>query len=237
MKKERLLFFAIVFMLISCNGTPHNPTNEERAEILISNCIKDYLTYPESYETICTRIDSSRINVSKMGEIIELTEDCNDLYDKIRTIEWRIESAQSTMEIYNPKKRTYNSEHSRGNYNRAKAEKEEYELEFKQLNPKLEEKVLALRNSTNELYDSEINGWAVTHRFRCKDDNGKQMPPQEMQFFCDENFERCQGWTTEQIEFFFKIIDCINEYKTDKALLKNLQEIQFRYKLKTIFTF
>ena len=117
------------------------------------------------------------------------------------------------------------------------AEKEEYELEFKQLNPKLEEKVLALRNSTNELYDSEINGWAVTHRFRCKDDNGKQMPPQEMQFFCDENFERCQGWTTEQIEFFFKIIDCINEYKTDKALLKNLQEIQFRYKLKTIFTF
>ena len=52
MKKERLLFFAIVFMLISCNGTPHNPTNEERAEDLISACIKDCLTYPESYETI-----------------------------------------------------------------------------------------------------------------------------------------------------------------------------------------
>ncbi len=237
MKKERLLFFAIVFMLISCNGTPHNPTNEERAENLISDCIKDYLTYPESYETISTRIDSSRINVSKLEEIIKLSEECNDLYDKIRTLERRIESAQSTMEIYNPKNRTYNSEHSRGNYNRAKAEKEEYELEFKQLNPKLEEKVLALRNTTNDLYYKDFNGWAVTHRFRCKDDDGRQMPPQEMQFFCDVNFERCQGWTIEQIEFFFKIIECINEYKIDKALLKNLQEIQFRYKLKTTFAF
>lgn len=227
MKKEHLLFFAIVFMLISCNGTPHNPTNEERAENLISAYIKDCITYPESYETISTRIDSSRINVSKMGEIIELTEDCTDLYDKIRTLERRIESAQSTMEIYNPKNRTYNSEHSRGNYNRAKAEKEEYELEFKQLNPKLEEKVLALRNSTNNLYDNEINGWAVTHRFRCQNDYGVQMPPQEMLFFCDLNFERCQGWTAKQIESFFKIIECVDESETDKILLMNLKEIRY----------
>lgn len=227
MKKKHLLFIAIVFMLVSCNTAPHIQTNEERAEDLISACIKDCLTYPESYETISTRIDSSFINVSKMGEIIELTEDCNDLYGKIRRLEWRIESARSTMEIYYPKNRTYNSESSRGNYNRAKAEKEEYELEFKQLNPKLEEKVLALRNSTNELYDSEINGWAVTHRFRCQNDYGAQMPPQEMVFFCDLNFERCQGWTVEQIESFFKIIECVDESETDKILLKNLKEIRY----------
>ena len=223
MKKMHLLFIAIVFMLVSCNTAPHIPTNEERAEYLISECIKDRLTYPESYETISTRIDSSSINVSKMGEIIELTEDCNDLYDKIRTLERRIESAQSTMNIY----KGYNSEYSRGEYNRAKAEKEEYELEFKQLNPKLEEKVLALRNSTNELYDSEINGWAVTHRFRCKNDYEVQMPPQEMSFFCDLNFETCQGWTAKQIESFFKIIECVEESETDKMLLKNLQDIRY----------
>ena len=218
-------------MLVSCNTTPHTPhtphipTNEERAENLISDCIKDCITYPESYETISTRIDSSFINVSKMGEIIELTEDCNDLYDKIRTLERRIESAQSTMEIYAPNK--YNSKYSTGKYNRAKKEKEEYELEINDLSPKLEEKVLALRNSTNDLYDSEINGWAVTHRFRCKDDYGAQMPPQEMLFFCDLNFERCQGWTVKQIEYFFKIIGCVKESKTDKALLKNLQDIRY----------
>lgn len=225
MKKEHLLFFAIVFMLISCNGALHNPTNEKRAENLVSAYIKDCLTYPESYEAIYTRIDSSYINVSKMGEIIELTEDCNDLYDKIRTLERRIESAQSTMEWNAPDK--YSSKYSIGNYNRAKAEKEEYELEFKQLNPKLEEKVLALRTATNDLYDIELNGWAVTHRFRCKNDYGTQMPPEELLFFCDLNFERCRCWTEEQIESFFKIIECVDESKTDKILLKNLKEIRY----------
>ena len=219
MKNKFILFFAIMFMLVSCT------TNERRAEVLISNCIKNILTYPESYEAISTHIDSSYINVSRMEEIIELTEECTDLYDKIRTIEYEIESAQSSMEIYAPDK--YSSKHSIGKYNRAKAEKEEYELEFKQLNPKLEEKVLALRNSTNDLYDSEINGWAVTQRFRCQNEYGVQLPPQEMLFFYDLNFERCQGWTAKQIESFFKIIECVNESETDKILLKNLKEIRY----------
>ena len=208
-------------MLVSCNIQ----TNEERAENLVSAYIKDCLAYPESYETISTRIDSSRINVSKMGEIIELTEDCNDLYDKIRTLERQIESAKSRMEWNAPDKNS--SKYSISNYNRAKAEKEEYELEFKQLNPKLEEKVLALRTATNDLYDIEVNGWAVTHRFRCKNDYGTQMPPEELLFFCDLNFERCRCWTEEQIESFFKIIECIEESETDKMLLKNLQDIRY----------
>ena len=224
MKKKHLLFIAIVFMLVSCNNIP---TNEERAENLVSAYIKDCLTYPESYEAIYTRIDSSYINVSRMVEIVELTEDCADLYDKISTLERRIESAQSTMETYNPKNRKYNSEHSRGNYNRAKAEKEDYELEFKQLNPKLEEKVLALRTATNDLYDIEVNGWAATHRFRCKNGYGVQMPPEELLFFCDLNFERCRCWTEDQIESFFKIIECVEESETDKMLLKNLQDIRY----------
>ena len=229
MKKKHLLFIAIVFMLVSCNTAPHIQTNEERAEDLISACIKDCLTYPESYETISTRIDSSRINVSKMGEIIELTEDCTDLYDKIRTLEARIHWAESQMEINKPGRfhSEYLKESSRNDYNRAKAEKEEYELEFKQLNPKLEEKVLALRTATNDLYDIEVNGWAVTHRFRCKNDYGTQMPPQEMLFFCDLNFETCQGCTPEQIESFFTIIECVEESETDKMLLKNLQDIRY----------
>ncbi len=229
MKKKYLLFIAIVFMLVSCNTAPYIPTNEERAENLVSNCIKDWLTYPESYETVSTRIDSSRINVSKMVEIIKLTKECTELYNKIETLEHRINWAQSEMILNKPERYSseYLKESSRVDYNRAKAEKEEYELEFKQLNPKLEEKVLALRNSTNDLYDSEINGWAVTHRFRCQNDYGAQMPPQEMLFFCDLNFERCQGWTVEQIEYFFKIIEHVKEFKTDKALLKNLQDIRY----------
>ena len=214
MKNKHLLSLAIIFTFVSCTVT----TNEERAEKLVSDCIKDYLTYPESYETISTRIDSSRINVAIIEDIIKLSEECTELYSKTKTLESNIEFAQSRME--------FNSSYSKRNYNRAKKEKEEYELEIKQQNSRLEEKVLALRNSVKDLYDTEINGWAVTHRFRSKNDYGAQAPPQEMLFFCDLNFERCQGWTAKQMKSFFKIIECINESETDKALLKNLQEIR-----------
>ena len=223
MRIKHFFCFTAILMIISCNLT-----NEQKAERLISDCIKDNITYPESYETISTQIDSSSVNVSKIYEIIELSEKCTELYNKIETLERRIKSAQSTMEIYSPKE--YSSEHSRGSYNRAKAEKGEYELEIQQLSPKLEEKVLALRNSINDLYDNDINGWVVTHRFRCKNDNGVQMPPQEMVFFCDLNFEGCQGLKTEYLESLFKIIEYVNESETDEILLKNLQRIIFKLK-------
>lgn len=219
MKNKFLFLVAIILFIFSCT-----PTNEERAEDLISDCIKDYLTYPKSYESIYTQIDSSYVNPLILEEIIELSKECVELYDEINNFERKIEFAQSTMEIYTPNK--YSSEFTKGNYNRAKAEKEEYELEIKQLNPKLEEKVFALRNSVNSLYDTDINGWAVTHRFRCKNDNGIQMPPQEMVFFCNLDFEECQGWTTRQIESIFEIIECVNESETDKVLLNNLKDIR-----------
>lgn len=228
MNNKHLLFFVFIFIIASCSTTPEVPTNEEKAENLVSGYIKDYLTYPDSYEAISTKIDSSFVNVSRMEEIVELSEECSELYDKITTLEQRIEYAQSKMEIYSARD-SYYSEHSKGEHNRAKAEKEEYELEIKYLSPKLEEKVLALRNSTSNLYDNEFNGWAVTHRFRCKNDYGTQMPPQEMVFLCDVNFENCQAWTAKQINCFFKIIECINESDTDKILLNNLQELRFLF--------
>ena len=100
-------------------------------------------------------------------------------------------------------------------------------MEFKQLNPKLEEKVLALRTATNDLYDIEVNGWAVTHRFRCKNDYGTQMPPQEIVFFCDINFKQGRCRTIKELESFYKIVECIKESETDKILLKNLQDFQY----------
>ena len=165
---------------------------------MISACIKDCLTYPESYETISTRIDSSRINVSKMEEIIELSKECAKLNDKINSLNFK--------------------------YDLTKAEKEELKLNLKQ---KLNENISNLRSSVDNLYDKEINGWAVTHRFRCQNDYGAQMPPQEMVFFCDLNFERCQGWTAKQIESFFKIIECVDESETDNVFLNYLQDIRY----------
>ena len=202
------------------------PTNEERAEKLVSDCIKDYLTYPDSYESISTKIDSTRVNVSKIEDILEQTKEVASLDSKIRSLEFDVESAQSTMEIYTPDGYYY-SDFQRGQYNRAKAEYEKHKTNLQQSTAKLQSKVQDLRVAAENLYDAENNGWIVTHRYRSKGDNGEQLPPQEMVFFCDLEFNHCQGWMSQQYEFITKILNYIVESESDEELLDNLRGVQY----------
>ena len=221
MKNLHLLFCIMALLTASCA-----PTNEERAEKLVSDCIKDYLTYPDSYESISTKIDSTRVNVSKIEEILEQTKEVASLDSKIRSLEFDVESAQSTMEIYAPDGYYY-SDFERGKYNRAKAEYEKHKTNLQQSTEKLKSKVQDLRVAAENLYDAENNGWIVTHRYRSKGDNGEQLPPQEMVFFCDLEFNHCQGWMSQQYEFITKIINYIVESETDEELLDNLRGVQY----------
>ena len=221
MKKLHLLFCTMALLIASCA-----PTNEERAEKLVSDCIKDYLTYPDSYESISTKIDSTRVNVSKIEEILEQTKEVASLGSKIRSLEIVAESAQSTMEIYAPDGYYY-SDFERGQYNRAKAEYEKHKTNLQQSTAKLQSKVQDLRVAAEKLYDAENNGWIVTHRYRSKGDNGEQLPPQEMVFFCDLEFNHCQGWMSQQYEFITKIINYIVESESDEELLDNLRGVQY----------
>lgn len=202
------------------------PTNEERAEELVSDYIKDYLTYPDSYEAISTKIDSTRVNVSKIEDILEQTKEVASLDSKIRSLEFDVESAQSTMEIFAPDGYYY-SDFQRGQYNRAKAEYEKHKTNLQQSTAKLQSKVQDLRVAAENLYDAENNGWIVTHRYRSKGDNGEQLPPQEMVFFCDLEFNHCQGWMSQQYEFITKIINYIVESESDEELLDNLRGVQY----------
>lgn len=221
MKNLHLLFCTMALLIASCA-----PTNEERAEKLVSDCIKDYLTYPDSYESISTKIDSTRVNVSKIEEILEQTKEVASLGSKIRSLEIVVESAQSTMEIYAPDGYYY-SDFERGKYNRAKAEYEEHKTNLQQSTAKLQSKVQDLRVAAENLYDAENNGWIVTHRYRSKGDNGEQLPPQEMVFYCDLEFNHCQGWMSQQYEFITKIINYIVESESDEELLDNLRGVQY----------
>ena len=221
MKNLHLLFCIMALLIASCA-----PTNEERAEKIVSDCIKDYLTYPDSYESISTKIDSTRVNVSKIEEILEQTKEVASLGSKIRYLEFDVESAQSTMDIYAPDGYYY-SDFERGKYNRAKAEYEKHKTNLQQSTAKLKSKVQDLRVAAENLYDAENNGWIVTHRYRSKGDNGEQLPPQEMVFFCDLEFNHCQGWMSQQYEFITKIINYIVESESDEELLDNLSGVQY----------
>lgn len=218
MRNLYLLLCSIFVVATSCTPTP-----EERAEKLVSGCIKDYLTYPDSYESISTKVDSTKVNLSKITEILEITQEVASIDSKIKSTEYKIEFAQIDMDVYEPNSYFY-SESDRRKYNKAKAEYEEYQLEIEQLNQKLHDKILDLKELTNTLYDDEVNGWFVTHRYRCMGDDGVQMPPQEMVFFCDMEFNSCQGWSSQQFDFISKIIKYIKESETDKELLEKFND-------------
>ena len=221
MKKISLLFSLLVLVATSCT-----PSNEERAEELVSSCIKDYLTYPDSYEAISTVVDSASVDVSKIEETLRYAKEVVEIGATISSIESNMEVTQISLDIYAPDDYFY-TEYSRRQYERAEAEMAEYELEMERATEDLQEAVANLRDANSAIYTDEVNGWSVVHRFRSKGDNGEQLPPQEMIFFCDMEFEHCQGWTSRQYELISGIIEDINDSETTDELLDNLEDVRF----------
>ena len=107
-----------LFLLLSVIMTSCTLSNEEKAEKLIKETLKDYLYHPDSYEPISTRVDSMFIDVTTIEPIMEISDEIKDLISKINRSERKIESAESSMDIWAPN--GYSSQYSRGEYARAK---------------------------------------------------------------------------------------------------------------------
>lgn len=71
------LFFAVALIMTSCT-----PSNEEKAEKLVKETLKDYLYHPDSYESISTRIDSMFIDIATIDPIMEISDDIKKCYQK-----------------------------------------------------------------------------------------------------------------------------------------------------------
>ena len=202
MKIHIYLIFAFTLIFSSCTLL-----KEERAELLISQCLKDYLTYPESYEAISTQVDSTNINVEIIEEMLELVEEILDLNSNIKSCEGK------SAYFYFYKKDVY----------------EEYILEIQRLTQKQNENVSNLREMINNLYDEEFNGWIVSHRFRALDDDGENSPPQEMIFLCDVDFEYCQGWELYEYNIISQMINSVIDIESNKVLIDNLERLQLEF--------
>lgn len=77
-------------------------SNEEKAEKLVKETLKDYLYHPDSYEPISTRVDSIFIDVTTIEPIMKISDEIKNLISKINRCERKIESAESSMDILPP---------------------------------------------------------------------------------------------------------------------------------------
>lgn len=220
MKKLQLLFCAVALIYTSCTLS-----NEEKAEKLVKETLKDYLYHPDSYEPISTRVDSMFVDVSTIEPIMKISEDIKESITKINRSERAIESAESSMDIWAPN--GYSSQFSRGEYARAKKEKEEAQSNLEKYSKKLTEQLASLKENVAKYHKGEFTGWAVSHRFKSLNGAGSMTIPGEMIFFCDEEFTTCGGYEADKIKDFVDVLTAVDEASSDDDILDFFKENSF----------
>lgn len=208
-----LLFCAVALVMTSCTVS-----NEEKAEKLVKETLKNYLYHPDSYEPLSTKVDSMFIDVTTIDPIMKISEDIIGLMSKINNCEIEIRSAESTMDIYAPNEYFY-SQHSRGEYARAKKEKEEAKSDLDKYTKKLSEQLTSLKENVAKYHKGKFSGWAVSHRFRSLNGAGTMSIPGEMIFFCDEEFTTCSGYEFDKLENFAKILKAVDDATSDEDIM------------------
>lgn len=215
-----LLFCVAILVVTSCTLS-----NEEKAERLVKKTLKDYLYHPDSYEPLLTKVDSMFIDVTTIEPIMEISKEMKDLMYKINRCKEKIESAESDMDIWAPD--GYSSRYSRGEYARAKKEKEEAKSDLDKCNKKFSEQFTSLKENVAKFHKGEFTGWIVSHRFRSLNGIGSMAIPGEMIFFCDKEFTTCLGYSVDEFESFTKVLKVVGEATSDEDIMDYFKESSF----------
>lgn len=223
-----LLFCAIALVMSSCTLS-----NEKKAERLIKETLKDYLYRPDSYEPLSTRVDSMFIDVTTIEPIMEISDEIKKLMFKINKCKREIESAESSMDLWAPD--DYSSQYSRGEYARAKKEKEEAKSDLDKYTKKLSEQLASLKENVAKYHKGKFTGWVVSHRYRSLNATGSMTIPGEMIFFCDEEFTTCTGYNVDKFENFTKILKAVDEATSDEDIMDYFRENSFLLKINELF--
>ncbi len=208
--KKLLVLLALI--MTSCT-----PSNEEKAEKLIKETLKGYLYHPDSYEPISTRVDSTFIDATTIEPIMGICDEIKDLIPQIIKCKRKIILAESSMDIWAPD--GYSSQFSRGNYARAKKDKEQAKSALDKYTKKLSEQIASLKENVGKYHKGEFTGWVVSHRFRSLNGEGSMTIPGEMIFFCDEAFTTCFGYEIDKFETFAKILEALDEATSDADII------------------
>lgn len=211
---------AVALIMASCTLS-----NERKAEKLVRETLKDYLYHPDSYEPTSTRVDSMFIDVTTIEPIMNISGKISNLISKIDECEMDIESAETSMNIYAPD--GYSSQFTRGEYVRAKKEKEEAQSDLDKYTKKLSGEVTSLKENVAKYHKGEFTGWAVSHRFRSLNGAGSMTIPGEMVFFCDKEFTNCVGYEVGKFEEFAKILKVVDEATSDEDIMDYFEDNSF----------
>lgn len=197
-------------------------SNEDKAEKLVKETLKGYLFSPDSYEPLSTKVDSLFIDVETVENIIKLSDEIKTLTFKINRYKDKIKSAESSMDTWFPD--GYSSHYARGEYGRAKKEKEETKSYLDKYSKKLTEHLICLKENVTKCNKKIFSGWIVRHRFRSHIGIGTITIPEEMVFLCDKEFSNCLVYENYKFDKFKEILKEVNEAISDEDITDYFKE-------------
>lgn len=170
-----LLLFTSVF--VACTQSP-----EQKAEVLIKECLKKYLYKPETYKPVDTRVDSAFAPYDNPALFEELKE-LGKLNSDYQELEDKVKESQRTMSIYSG---SYMTDFGKNQYREAKSEYDDANAKIEKLREKGErqyEKVMKMIKA-----NSYFIGYKAIHNYRADNNAGNTMIGNDI-FFIDKDFK------------------------------------------------
>ncbi len=154
--KKYILLGIVSLMFAACNSTP-----ESKADALIKETVQGTLYYPDSYEAIETKIDSS-FSIMDIPEFLEKAEEYKSLLNRVSYAEDEVRYKKSIMKSWQGLSDAYYEE-SQGEYEKAVKEYEKIQKKAK----KVEDEIKVLKEKVDQ-----VKGYKVYHRYRAKTNDG-----------------------------------------------------------------
>ncbi|WP_289202816.1 hypothetical protein, partial [Bacteroides acidifaciens] len=181
-----------------------------------------------SYEPLQTKVDSSFVALSTDREAIELTLDMLKLFQSAQEYADKIESAESSMEIWSPS--GYSSAYSKGEYRRAKEERDNNQRLLDKTKDRIQNQFSKIKSRQSYLEAEallkigDFNGWKVYHKFKSLNGAGTLDLFGEYVFFCDEDFNEKSAYPKEDYEAISKVMIAISSSNDISDMIEKVQE-------------
>lgn len=223
--KTKSLIITLVALIELCSC---GQSKEEKAQEMAANYLKGVLYHFDSYEPLQTKVDSSFVALSTDREAIELTLDMLKLFQSAQEYADKIESAESSMEIWSPS--GYSSAYSKGEYRRAKEERDNNQRLLDKTKDRIQNQFSKIKSRQSYLEAEallkigDFNGWKVYHKFKSLNGAGTLDLFGEYVFFCDEDFNEKSAYPKEDYEAISKVMIAISSSNDISDMIEKVQE-------------
>ncbi len=223
--KTKSLIITLVALIGLCSC---GQSKEEKAQEMAANYLKGVLYHFDSYEPLQTKVDSSFVALSTDREAIGLTLDMLKLFQSAQEYADKIESAESSMEIWSPS--GYSSAYSKGEYRRAKEERDNNQRLLDKTKDRIQNQFSKIKSRQSYLEAEallkigDFNGWKVYHKFKSLNGAGTLDLFGEYVFFCDEDFNEKSAYPKEDYEAISKVMIAISSSNDISDMIEKVQE-------------